>query len=198
MPAKKAESVRYTDDKKIIGLLYERSEKGLAAIEQKYGRQIKGIAFGICRDREDAEEILNDVLRAVWNSIPPEFPDPLSAYVFRITRNLALTRVRTRKTAKRSGEVMPLDELTEVIVTGAERDENAAALDSKLISEAINEFLSLQDRTGRVIFIRRYWYADDVADIGKAVGLSRSAVSARLSRMRSALRDHLKEKGIEL
>lgn len=198
MPAKKAESVRYTDDKKIIGLLYERSEKGLAAIEQKYGRQIKGIAFGICRDREDAEEILNDVLRAVWNSIPPEFPDPLSAYVFRITRNLALTRVRTRKTAKRSGEVMPLDELTESIVTGAERDENAAALDSKLISEAINEFLSLQDRTGRVIFIRRYWYADDVADIGKAVGLSRSAVSARLSRMRSALRDHLKEKGIEL
>lgn len=198
MPAKKAESVRYTDDKKIIGLLYERSEKGLAAIEQKYGRQIKGIAFGICRDREDAEEILNDVLRAVWNSIPPEFPDPLSAYVFRITRNLALTRVRTRKTAKRSGEVMPLDELTESIVTGAERDENAEALDSKLISEAINEFLSLQDRTGRVIFIRRYWYADDVADIGKAVGLSRSAVSARLSRMRSALRDHLKEKGIEL
>ena len=198
MPAKKAESVRYTDDKKIIGLLYERSEKGLVAIEQKYGRQIKGIAFGICRDREDAEEILNDVLRAVWNSIPPEFPDPLSAYVFRITRNLALTRVRTRKTAKRSGEVMPLDELTESIVTGAERDENAAALDSKLISEAINEFLSLQDRTGRVIFIRRYWYADDVADIGKAVGLSRSAVSARLSRMRSALRDHLKEKGIEL
>lgn len=198
MPAKKAESVRYTDDKKIIGLLYERSEKGLAAIEQKYGRQIKGIAFGICRDREDAEEILNDVLRAVWNSIPPEFPDPLSAYVFRITRNLALTRVRTRKTAKRSGEVMPLDELTESIVTGAERDENAEAFDSKLISEAINEFLSLQDRTGRVIFIRRYWYADDVADIGKAVGLSRSAVSARLSRMRTALRHHLKEKGIEL
>ena len=198
MPAKKAESVRYTDDKKIIGLLYERSEKGLAAIEQKYGQTVKGIAFGICRDHEDSDEILNDVLRAVWNSIPPEFPDPLSAYVFRITRNLALTRVRTRKTAKRSGEVMPLDELTELIVTGAERDENAAALDSKLISEAINEFLSLQDRTGRVIFIRRYWYADDVADIGKAVGLSRSAVSARLSRMRTALRHHLKEKGIEL
>lgn len=198
MPAKKAESVKYTDDKKIIGLLYERSEKGLAAIEQKYGQTVKGIAFGICRDHEDSDEILNDVLRAVWNSIPPEFPDPLSAYVFRITRNLALSRVRTRKTAKRSGDVMPLDELTESIVTGAERDENAEALDSKLISEAINEFLSLQDRTGRVIFIRRYWYADDVADIGKAVGLSRSAVSARLSRMRSALRDHLKEKGIEL
>lgn len=192
------EALKKLDDGKIIGLLYERNEKGLDAIQQKYGSTMQGIAFGICGDRQDSEEVVNDALGAVWGSIPPQYPDPLSAYVFRIVRNLALTRVRTRSAAKRSGVVVPIDELTEAIVSGDPRDENAEAVDSKQISDAVNEFLSRQDRTGRVIFIRRYWYSDGVTDIAKAVGLSRVAVSARLSRMRDALLRHLKEKGIEL
>lgn len=195
---RKNATVKLLDDNKIIGLLYERSEKGLDAIQRKYGQTMFGIANGICGNRQDAEEVVNDALQAVWRSIPPQYPDPLSSYVFRIVRNLSLTRVRTRTAAKRSGVVLPLDELTEAIVAGEPRNEGDEALDSKQISDAINDFLSRQDRTGRVIFVRRYWYSDDVADIAKAVGLSRVAVSARLSRMRDRLSRHLKENGIEL
>lgn len=43
--------------------------------------------------KEDAEECVNDTFLAVWNQIPPNRPDPLCAYIFRITKNLALKNI---------------------------------------------------------------------------------------------------------
>ena len=183
------------EDPKIIGLLYERSERGLTEIQAKYGKQMFSIAHGICADREDAEEVVNDALAAVWDAIPPEYPDPLSAYVFRIVRNLALVRVRTRASAKRAGDVVPVDELTEELFSD---DEIERLAESREITMVLNEFLSLLDRKSRIIFVRRYWYSDGVAQIAKRVGMNRVAVSMRLSRMRALLAAKFHERGIDL
>ena len=67
------------DDSKIIDLLFERSESGLALIEQKYKGLSLHILSGILSDFADAEECYNDLLVAVWNSIPPERPRSLTA-----------------------------------------------------------------------------------------------------------------------
>ncbi len=183
------------EDPKIIGLLYERSERGLSEVQSKYGKQMSAIAYGICGNKEDADEVVNDALAALWAAIPPEYPDPLSAYVYRIVRNLALARVRTRASAKRSGSVIPVDELTEELISEEGIEELA---ESREITLALNEFLSLLDRRSRIIFVRRYWFSDNVADIAKRVGMNRVAVSMRLSRMRTSLAKLLNERGIEL
>ena len=183
------------DDGKILGLLFERSERGLEELEKKYSKQMTAIAKGICGDVSDAEEVVNDALAAVWTAIPPEYPDPLAAYVYRIVRNLALKRVRARAQAKRSGGVMPMDELADALLSENETEELA---DSREISQAINEFLSLLDRRSRVIFVSRYWYSYSVAQIAPLVGMTRAAVSMRLTRMRTMLENKLKERGISL
>jgi RNA polymerase sigma-70 factor (ECF subfamily) len=46
--------------------------------------------------------------------------------------------------------------------------------------------------------VRRYWYADSVKDIAKAMSLTENNVSVTLNRLRSRLRDYLEERGVEL
>ena len=62
------------EDTAIIHLLFQRDEKGLNALSEKYGSEMKSIAYQVCRSREDAEEACNDALLGVWNAIPPSDP----------------------------------------------------------------------------------------------------------------------------
>ena len=71
------------DDSKIIALFNERSEKAISAVSRKYGKLSLRIAENILKNKEDAEECVNDAYLVLWNKIPPESPSPLSAYLFK-------------------------------------------------------------------------------------------------------------------
>ena len=89
------------DDRKIIDLFFERDEKAISEIEKKYGGLCRSVASNILAMREDVEERLNDVFLALWNSIPPERPDDLKAYVARSVRNRAHVITREANAWKR-------------------------------------------------------------------------------------------------
>lgn len=80
------------EDEKIVGLLWERKEKGLEELKNKYGKQIERLAESIL-PKEDAKECINDTYLAVWNSIPPQRPKFLFAYIARICRNYSYNKV---------------------------------------------------------------------------------------------------------
>ena len=79
------------EDNIIIEKLFRRSEDAIADVSEKYEANCIKIAERIVNNKEDAEECVNDTFLAVWNNIPPEKPNPLSAYIYRITRNIAIT-----------------------------------------------------------------------------------------------------------
>ena len=61
------------------------------------------IAENILRSRPDSEECVNDTYLRAWNSIPPQMPQRLSAYLGKITRNLAINRYNKLSAKKRGG-----------------------------------------------------------------------------------------------
>ena len=63
------------DDVRIVELLFERTDTALEEISNKYSRLYKGIIRGVLGDECDVEECANDLLLAVWNTIPPNKPD---------------------------------------------------------------------------------------------------------------------------
>ena len=73
------------DDKQIIRLFFERSEQAITELSQKYGALCLQLADNILNDHQDAEECVNDAYLGAWNSIPPQSPDPLRAYICRIS-----------------------------------------------------------------------------------------------------------------
>ena len=115
------------EDREIIRLLFERSEGAISALSQKYGALCFQIADGILNDRQDAEECVNDAWLGAWNSIPPQTPDPLRAYICRIARNCALKRLRANSALKRGSRFeVSLSELEDCI-PGSPLDEQLSA-----------------------------------------------------------------------
>lgn len=182
------------EDEKIIGLLFRRSEAGLDEVRKKYGALMQKIAFDVTHSREDAEEVVNDALLTVWNTVPPELPFSLSAYAAGIARKTALRRCRDEHRQKRSSG-LPVEELAEALIT----DEDAADLSEQVqITRALEVFLSTLDEKSRIIFYRRFWGSESVADLASELGMTRVAVSVRLTRMRAELAQILKQEGVTL
>lgn len=179
------------DDKRIIDLLFARAEEALDELSKRFGNGLLRMATQILTSHQDAEEAVSDTYLALWNAIPPAKPDPLTPYVYRVGRNTALNRLRQRSARKRSAYEISLDELSEVIPGPSLED----TVDARALGRAIDAFLATQNRTNRIIFLRRYWFGDPVKDIAKLLAMKETAVSVRLLRTRQKLKDYLTEEG---
>lgn len=177
------------DDETIIQHLFARDERALRETQSKYGALCYRVAMNVLENHEDAEECVNEVLLKTWNSIPPQHPQVLSAFLSVITRHLALDRWRQRK--RQSGFVTDtLDELADCLPAPEDCDNELSAL--------LNEFLEELDKQDRVIFVLRYWRHEAVNDIADALSIRAGTVSVRLSRIRQRLRDRLEKRGYEV
>ena len=182
------------EDRQIVDLLWARAEAAVSAMADKYGRLVYQLSRNIVGNDEDAAECVNDTWLGVWDSVPPHRPQVLSAYVCRIGRNVSLKRYRANTARKRNTAYdSSLEELENVLV-GSTVEEIWSARE---LGRAIDRFLATLDRENRIIFVRRYWFADPVREIAVLMGMSENNISVRLARVRSRLRDYLKKEGIE-
>ncbi|MCI9003063.1 MAG: hypothetical protein HFG03_09575, partial [Oscillibacter sp.] len=65
------------------------------------------------------------------------------------------------------------------------------------LGEDISGFLETASPAARLVFLRRYWYCDTVADIAAGTGFSPSKVKSLLHRTRQGLREHLRKEGYD-
>lgn len=184
------------EDEKIIDLFFQRSEQAIGELDGKYGRVCRSVSLRILNDPLDAEECVNDAYLGVWNVIPPARPERLLPFVCRIVRNVSVKRYAHNTAIKRKGHyAVALEELEDCLASpeGVEDVLSVAEL-----TKAIEAFLETLSRENRVIFLRRYWFAEPYAHIAKRVGLTEKNVSVRLARMRKQLRAYLQEKEVLL
>ncbi len=182
------------EDKQIIEQLWERNENALSAVSQKYGRYCRTIAENIVGSATDAEECVNDVLLAVWNSIPPSRPDNLRAYIGKIARTNAADILKRETARKRGGKDMKIifDELSEL---SSEYSVEAIAEQHEIIAE-INTYLKSLNERRQKVFVLRYWYCCDVSEISAVTGFSEANVYNILKRERKKLLEYLKKRGV--
>ena len=183
-------------DDEIIEMLFLRAEESISAIEKKYGAACRKIALNILENEEDAEECVNDAYLGVWNTVPPEKPNPFSTFLFRIVRNLSLKKLTSNRAEKRSAMFEELVSELEDYLPSAETVENR--MEQIELAKAINDFLATLTQENRKIFMKRYWYSKNYEQIAEETGLSKGTVSMRLVRMREKMKKFLNERGIEV
>ena len=183
------------EDNNILNLFDARDEAALDQVKQKYGRSLYKVAYNILSNNHDAEECVNDTLHRAWEAIPPKRPSFLGAYLSKITRNLSLKRWRAAGAAKRgSGQAdLMLSELTQAIPTPRTTEDEFEYIQTV---SAINSYLRSVDANTRVIFIRRYFFGDSIADISRQFKASESKIKSLLFRARQKLKNHLEEEGV--
>lgn len=181
------------NDSGIIKLFFERDNDAVKYTNDNYGGKMRRMAEQMLGSREDAEECVNDTLMKVWDSIPPNNPNNLQAYIMKLCRNTALNMIEWKNAKKRYAEVVSLTkELEDCIPSGSTTDE-----DSEL-SEVLSAFLAGISKEKRTMFVRRYWFSDSIEDIANMFGCSQSKVKVTLHRIRKELKEFLKEEGVFL
>ena len=183
-----------TDDEKIIDMFFERSEQGIRELDMKYGKICHNLSYNSVNNRQDAEECVNDAYLGAWNAIPPVRPNPLLAYIVKIVRNISLKIYWRKEAAKRSGHYkIALEEIEGCI---ADRKTVEDEIEARELARIIEEFLDTLTAENRVIFLRRYWFADSYKDIAEFVGLTEKNISVRLSRIREKMKKYLIEREV--
>ena len=181
-------------DHEIIALFFERSERAITELINKYGAAIKNVASNILKDAQDAEEAVSDTYLTVWNRIPPTRPKYLGAYSCRIARNLSLKRFYANTAEKRNSYYdVALDELEETIPALSTVE---STYDAKELTGYLNRFLKDLSKEDRYLFMRRYWYGDKVSDIAENLNVTPHKASVRLFRLREKLQEYLKKEGM--
>ena len=183
------------DDQRIVELYFERNEQAIKETEDKYGKLCQRIAYNILNNPEDAEEVVNDTLAGIWNTIPPARPSNLMAFVCGIARNLSLKRLEFLRRKKRSVEMtVSLDELADILPD----ERYVPNVNDEDIAKLINTFLHKQKKDIRKVFIRRYYFFDSIKEISEKYAFTESKVKNMLFNTRKKLKDYLIKEGVEI
>ena len=183
-------------DASIIELYNARDERAISETDRKYGKYCHAIAYNILYSKEDAEECVNDTYLKAWNSIPPQRPNCLKAFLTKITRTIAIDRYRRERRQKRVPTecTLSLSELAETLCG----DSPEVEYESALVGKVINDYLRTLSERDMCLFVSRYFCSDPIADIAEKCGMSESGVKKALLRLREGLREKLEKEGIRL
>lgn len=182
------------EDKAIIELYFARNEKVISETDIKYGKYCSTIANNILNNREDTDECVNDTYMQTWNSLPPQRPSILKAFLGKITRNLALNLYKKQHTKKRyDGIEASIDELEECIANDFNLEE---IIEINELTSIINDYLATLKDIKRKILVERYWYISSVKEIAEKHNLSESNVKMTLARSREELKVFLEKRGV--
>ena len=130
-----------------------------------------------------------------WNTVPPQRPQYFFAYLAKAFRDFARKTLNWKNEAKRNAEVVNLTEKMEMRIPDQSRDRE---LNAKELGMILDHFLRTLAPEDQMVFLRRYWYGEDLADIAVKLGCGQGKVKSSLFRTRKALRAYLEKEGVSL
>ena len=182
------------EDIQIIDLYWLRDERAISETDSKYGAFCHRIAMNILHSFQDSEECVSDTYGRCWDTMPPQRPGSLRAYLGTIIRNLSISRYRASRAQKRFGgaEVL-LSELSDCVPAPENIQRTVEAGE---LGELISRWLGGLGEEDRALFLRRYWNGDAVKDLALELGVRPNALTKRLLRLRESLRAYLENEGV--
>ena len=185
------------EDTLIVELYWARDEAAIKHSKDKYGNYCYKIAYNILSNNEDSEECVNDTWVGAWNSMPPNRPSFLGAFLGKITRNISLKRWRDAHAKKRGGDetALVLEELEECLPSGKSVEEE---VDARQLTGHIEGFIKTLSASEQKVFIRRYYYLEKIPEVALRTGFSESKVKSMLFRLRGRLKLYLEREGYDI
>ena len=174
----------------ILELFAARNEEAIKKCEESYGAYCRTVSYRILQDEGEVAECVNDTWFQAWQAIPPAQPHNLGAYLAKITRNLSLNRYRSAHQKKReAGRVAAsLEELADCVPSGETLEQT---VEKSRLGKIISGFLRELPKEERIMFVRRYFYMDSVAEVAGFLGCSESKVKTTMFRCRKKLQEVL-------
>ena len=156
---------------------------------ERHKDRVFNLAFRICTNREEAEEIAQDAFLKAFRSLKHfKKKSSFSTWLYRIVYNTAISVVRSKRKGMLSIEDFPVNTLDFIGYTTNE-DEAENEYRNSLVNFALQR-ISVEDR-GLVSLY--YYYELDCEEISKITGVSRTNIKVRLHRARKKIAEVIRK-----
>jgi RNA polymerase sigma-70 factor, ECF subfamily len=175
-------------DEELIARVCWHEEPALATIYDRYSRLIYMIALRIVGDRELAEEVVQDVFQAVWQSAGSFQPNGnFSAWLIGIARHRAIDATRSRRHRARAREELLDDERMagQGSASGSEAD---MLMLRAVVRSALAELPASQRQAIELGYYGGLTHTEIAAQLGEPVGTVKSRVRLGLLKLRELLK----------
>jgi RNA polymerase sigma-70 factor, ECF subfamily len=196
---------QHDTERDLVGRMRARDGSAVADLASLYGPRIQQLAFRYLKNWEDAEEVAQDVLLKVYRKIEAFRGDAaLSSWIYRITFNTAMSRLRTAR-ASRTAEIQapePYGESSDHVP--AEPADWSALADDQIMRGQMRErliaALSQLPEVYRVPVLLRDIHNLSTEEASAILHVKPQTLKSRLHRGRLILRQHLEDfaGGLEL
>jgi len=149
----------------------------------RYDRQVYTLIFRIVGNKEDAEELTQDVFMKAFRSLNSfKRESKFSTWLYRIAYNTAISETRKRKQ-----EVLSFDESRITNVSEEDVNNVIGNIDNTEQIEMLETALMILPTEERALILLFYMQEKSVEEIAEISGLSISNVKTRLFRIRKKL-----------
>lgn len=185
-PAASASSAAMATDGELLRRLSERESRALEVLYGRYSSYVMGISLRMLADREEAEEVVQDVFWQLWKAELRYDParGRFSTWLFSVTRFRCLDRLRSRARS------LPRAGLHELDSRAAPEDQEAGVflVEQQKEVRAVLAGLPEDQRAAIELAFFRGLTHDEIASLtGDALGTVKSRIRRGLARLREAL-----------
>ncbi len=183
-------------EKRLLKLLRGGDQEGIREVVSRYHDRLFSVANRICNNPADAEEVVQDVYMIALDKIDRfEGRSTLSTWLYRITVNTALMKLRSRRADRNH---VPIDGLT-ALLGEAENvlrfDEDVKSPDEALLTKELTQTISdsMEDlpEIYQSVFFLRDVQGYSIKETSTMLGITPGAIKSRLHRSRFFLREKL-------
>lgn len=181
-------NARSISDEELVKQTCDGLVSGFEALVRRYHPRCLLLAMGILRNKEEAEEAVQDAFVRVHAHIESFRGDAeFSTWLYKIVYNLCYTRLRNKKNFVDISVVE--DHYEKRLLQATDSEYDVKILEDKDITEKITEvLLELPERYKTVMHL---YYIEDfsVVEVARIMDISGDSVKVRLYRGRALLRD---------
>jgi RNA polymerase sigma-70 factor (ECF subfamily) len=172
-----------------IKRIQEGDTTAYACILDKYSRQVYSLAFKIVCNKEDAEELAQDVFLKVFRHLGGFKGDSsFSTWIYRIAYNTAISYTRKKKQ-----EWLAIEEAMIANITEEEIADALGQTDSSGQMELLDKALAQLPPDERTMILLFYTEGKSIDEMASITGFSVSNVKTKLHRIRKKLFVLMKE-----
>ncbi len=170
-------------DRYYIGQVLAGSMNAFSRLVDIHKDKAFNLAFRICGNREEAEEIAQDAFMKAYRSLKDfRMKSSFATWLYRIVYNTAVSLVRSRKKNMLSLDEFPAD-VIDFISAGKNEEESMLEYRNSLVNFALQN-ISEEDRGLITLF---YYEELEAGEISRITGISRNNIKVRLFRARQKM-----------
>ena len=177
-----------SDDAELVRRILDGDQSAFSALCGKYEARLHAYVFKYTHNREDAEEIVQDVfVRVAWNLETLKTPEKLWNWMCSIASQFIVARYRASQTNLEYTSVDGVFELHEEVSLTAYRVSQQQAAQGELLETVSRAIDMLPDLDRRVILLQQDGMS--YREIAQELGVTEAAVKHRLHRARRKVRE---------